>query len=226
MHCPKLRTFSVRLERRIGKAHEASLTEWKQAVKLEQWGTQRQTHLTGRDWSEEWAPAVRTIRSALRAPAVRLLSGAIGLCFYSVTAFGTLNAINRGGAMQRKRTLQAGLRQLFDETKPEVERLDAVLEPSGEFHISGVGINVVSKILAVHAPKRLADLQQTRWEVALRHFGYRAPRGATRGARVPELRQVDAPVSTRHRGNHHAGARPILLPGSMNGFSSFKKART
>ena len=46
--------------------------------------------------------------------------------------------------MQRKRTPQAGLRQLFDETKPEVS--DGA-EPSGEFHISGVGINVVSKIL-------------------------------------------------------------------------------
>jgi hypothetical protein len=134
------------------------------------------------DW-KDWSKAVREIRRLLRGPAFDF-SNDEWRRFYAIWKFGHLIPLNRDRAVRRaaRLRLQAGLRQLVDHRKPALERLDAVLDKRGRFHIPGVGVNVVSKILAVHSAGDWPVYNGAVAE-ALEQFGYTVPRGLTRGAR-------------------------------------------
>ena len=70
--------------------------------------------------------------------------------FYSILPFGHLIAIRRDLAFRQRGRLKSGLRNLLDETQPVDHRLDAILLKQGRFHVEGVGLNLLSKVLAVH----------------------------------------------------------------------------
>jgi hypothetical protein len=56
--------------------------------------------------------------------------------------------------------------------------LNEFLSPNGEFHLTGLRLNIISKILAVHAPLRWAVYNRPVAD-ALKRFGYVPPRGVS-----------------------------------------------
>jgi HKD family nuclease len=98
--------------------------------------------------------------------------------FYSVKSLGHLIPLYRDRVFRKKSRLQKGLRGLVENDADVPKVLDDFLSPSGKFHIEGLGLNTISKVLAVHDPLKWA-VYNTPVDVALREFGYRPPRGAT-----------------------------------------------
>src|SRR5205085_10214472 len=84
---------------------------------------------------------------------------------------------------QRKR-LQAGLRHLVDDSKPIQARLHAVL--SGRYKVDGVGLNFLTKVLAVHDPFRFTVFNKPIAQ-ALEHFKYEQTWGYTRAQHYLEF---------------------------------------
>jgi hypothetical protein len=176
------RKLQRKAEREIREHADAVMIRWDAAV------SQARRYFKGagfrRDWNGEWRSGASQIRRTLHAPSFNF-SKEEWREFYSILPFGHLIALNRDKAFRQRRRLQAGLRQLaplFDEDIVEVPRLDAVLEPDGKFYVSGVGLNVVSKVLAVHSPNRW-PVYNGAVKTALSRFGYSPPRGASAGAK-------------------------------------------
>lgn len=96
--------------------------------------------------------------------------------FYGVYELGHLIPIYRDRVFRQEKRLKEALRLLIDETKPIGDRLKAVLDRGGSHAISGLRINTVSKILAVHDPSRW-PVYNSPVATTLRHFGYQPPRG-------------------------------------------------
>jgi HKD family nuclease len=99
--------------------------------------------------------------------------------FYTVQELGHLIAIDRDRVFRKKTLLQEGFRQLIGEDSAVPRLLDELLASGGRFRIKGLGVNVVSKILAVHAPKKWTVFN-TVVDRTMRSFGYVSPRGASR----------------------------------------------
>lgn len=98
--------------------------------------------------------------------------------FYSVHALGHLIPIYRDSIFTKKDRLQEGLRTLVSQGEGASTVLNEFLSKNGKFHIEGLGLNVVTKILAVHRPLRWA-VYNAAMHKALRKFGYIAPRGGS-----------------------------------------------
>lgn len=98
--------------------------------------------------------------------------------FYSVLELGHLIPLYRDRIFRKKDRLQEGLRKLVATEGKVPAILDEFLSPNGKFHIKGLGLNVISKILAVHAPLKWA-VYNTPVHDALRKFGYAPPRGGS-----------------------------------------------
>ena len=121
------------------------------------------------------------IKSALRYPALDFDEKGWKE-FYSIQELGHLIAIGRDGVFRKRALLQDGLRQLIktDESVPNL--LDEMLTSGGKFRIKGLGLNAISKILAVHSPTKWAVYNDV-VDSTLRSFGYVPPRGASRAAK-------------------------------------------
>ena len=96
--------------------------------------------------------------------------------FFGITALGRLLPIYRDRLFRNEKRLKEGLTYLLDESVGMQQRLSAVLDRNGKFHILGLGINLVSKILAVHDSQRWPVFNDP-VEKTLCHFGYEPPRG-------------------------------------------------
>jgi HKD family nuclease len=98
--------------------------------------------------------------------------------FYSVLELGHLIAIRRDNVFRNKHRLQEGLKALTasDGQLPKV--LEGFLTRRGKYQINGLGLNAISKVLAVHAPEKWTVYNRPVAE-ALKEFGYIAPRGAS-----------------------------------------------
>lgn len=101
--------------------------------------------------------------------------------FYRILELGHLIAIPRDRIFKERTRLQNGFRQLVSSGGGE-SILDALLSEIGKFHIKGLGLNTISKVLAVHAPDRFA-VYNTPVDETLRSFGYVPPRGATKAGK-------------------------------------------
>jgi HKD family nuclease len=98
--------------------------------------------------------------------------------FYSILELGHLIAIRRDGIFRHKARLQKGLRELVGAERNIPKVLDELLSQNGRLHIEGLGVNTISKILAVHDPRRWAVYNSPVAD-ALKKFGYVPPRGAS-----------------------------------------------
>lgn len=98
--------------------------------------------------------------------------------FYSVMELGHLIAIRRDKIFQKKDRLQDGLRKLSGSDGEVPKALNEFLSSRGKYQINGFGLNAISKVLAVHAPRKWAVYNRPVAE-ALKEFGYVAPRGAS-----------------------------------------------
>jgi hypothetical protein len=177
----KFKTHVRRLQREaedaIVEEHEATMHRWKQAVQEAHryFRTKKFRH----DWSQR-VTAIPAMRRALAYPSFEF--GVSGWkAFYDILAFGHLIEINRDSTFYNHAAkLRAAFRHLVDEAIDIEDRLNDVLERGGSYRIPGVNLNIVTKVLLVHAPSR--------WPVfngavkkALRHFDYVPPRGASPG---------------------------------------------
>jgi HKD family nuclease len=132
--------------------------------------------------------AGRRIRQYLRYPAFDFdESGWKG--FYSVGSLGYLIPIYRDRLFRKKDGLQEGLRRLVGTEGQVPEVLGEFLSPNGKFRITGLGLNIISKILAVHAPLKWAVYNSPVAD-ALRRFGYVPRRGASPAAKFIAFKEM------------------------------------
>lgn len=101
--------------------------------------------------------------------------------FYGVLELGHLIAIPRDRIFKERAKLQNGFKQLISSDGGE-STLEALLSENGKFHIKGLGLNTISKVLAVHDPNCFA-VYNTPVDETLRSFGYVPPRGATKAGK-------------------------------------------
>ena len=119
----------------------------------------------------------RRIKRSLRYPAFDFdENGWKG--FYSVKQLGNIPPFYRDRIFRQKDRLQEGLRKLVGSEGQVPEGLNELLSPNGRFHVTGLRLNIISKILAVHAPLRWAVYNRPVADV-LKRFGYVPPRGAS-----------------------------------------------
>ena len=101
--------------------------------------------------------------------------------FYAVQELGHLIAIPRDRIFKERTKLQNGFKQLISSGGSE-RILESLLSENGRFHINGLGLNTISKVLAIHAPDRFA-VYNTPVEKTLRSFGYAPPSGVTKAGK-------------------------------------------
>ena len=109
--------------------------------------------------------------------------------FYGIPALGRLRQVYRDMIFKKQKRLKDGMRYLLNETVAMRQRLAAVLEENGAFHIRGLGLNIVSKILAVHDSQRWPVFNGP-VEKTLHHFGYEPPRGVGKVGRYLKFAEV------------------------------------
>jgi HKD family nuclease len=160
------------LEKALAIRNEAFLTRWQEAVnQAKQWFHKA-------DFNEGWQKrnhAVDRMRAILHYPTFDFSSKEWNE-FYSVFEFGRLIPIYRDRVFRNEKRLKGALQLLVDDTKPLRERLSAILDSRGSHHISGLRVNTVSKILAIHDPSRW-PVYNAPVATTLQHFGYKPPRG-------------------------------------------------
>ena len=123
--------------------------------------------------------------------------------FFSIPQLGRLRPTYRDGVFKQRVRLRDGMRYLLDDNVGIRQRLTAILDPGGKFHIRGLGLNIVSKILAVHDSQRWPVFNGP-VEKTLRYFGYEPQRGLGRVGRY--LKFADAMRSFRE----DSGAPDVL----------------
>lgn len=101
--------------------------------------------------------------------------------FYAVSELGHLIPVYRDRVFKNRALLRKGFQQLISSHGNE-NILGELLSKKGKFHIKGLGLNTVSKVLAVHAPAHFA-VYNAPVEKTLRNFGYLPPRGATKAGK-------------------------------------------
>lgn len=120
--------------------------------------------------------AAGRIRAALDIP--RFEFGKTGwLEFFGIPELGRLRLVYRDAIYRKAPQLKEALRTLLDNRLPAGSRLSSLLEKEGAHHIRGLGLNVVSKILAVWNIDKW-PVYNGPVESTLRYFGYEPPRAA------------------------------------------------
>ena len=153
-------------EDEIGEQHRAGLGNWKRAVSLA-----KKFFQSGR-FRNDYVPQ--------RATTVKEIKTALG----KIQALGHLIEVRKPRVWRRRKRLHAGLRHLVDDSTPVEARLHAVLD--GRYKVEGVGLNFLSKVLAVHDPLKFTVFNQPIAK-ALEHFKYERTRGYTQAQRYLEF---------------------------------------
>jgi hypothetical protein len=168
-------------EDEIGEQHRAGLGNWKQAVRL------AKRFFTSRRFTNYYVPkratTAKEIKSALQYPKFDFDEDGLE-DYYKIQALGHLIEVRKRRVWAQRRKLQAGLRHLVDDSTPIEARLHAVLR--GRYKVEGVGLNFLTKILAVHDPLRFTVFNQPIAK-ALEHFKYERTRGYTAAQRYLEF---------------------------------------
>jgi HKD family nuclease len=158
-------------EDEIGEQHRAGLGNWKRAVLL------ARKFFISRRFLEHYQPkrarTAKQIKSALRYPGFDFDQDGLE-DYYKIQALGHLIEVRKPRVWAQRKKLQAGLRYLIDDSAPIEGRLHAVLE--GRYKVEGVGLNFLTKVLAVHDPSRFTVFNQPIAQ-ALEHFKYERTRG-------------------------------------------------
>jgi HKD family nuclease len=168
----------------IGEQHRAGLGNWKQAVTLANAffkSTRFKNH-----YVPKRATTTKEIKTALRYPKFDFNKDGLG-DFYKIQALGHLIEVRKPRVWKQHKKLQAGLRYLVDDSKPMEARLHAVLD--GRFKVEGVGLNFLTKVLAVHDPMRFTVFNQPIAK-ALYYFKYERTRGYTQAKRYLEFAEL------------------------------------
>jgi HKD family nuclease len=97
--------------------------------------------------------------------------------FYRIGQLGRLRSTYRASLFKSHKRLKRALTFLLDDSVVVEQRLASILEPNGKYRMRGLGLNLASKLLAVHNPKKWPVLNGP-VVTTLRDFGYEPPRGA------------------------------------------------
>jgi hypothetical protein len=162
---------------------EVGLRDWDQAVRDAK-AYQRTPKF--KDKYALRAEAARRIRQYLGAPEFRITRSDWKL-FFRIEELGHLIPIRRDGIHEQWNTVRPGLRQLM--AKSTERSIDDLISDGGKYKVSGMGINLVSKILAVHAPTKWAVLNEP-VKAALQGYGYTSPRGLSKAQRYMEFNRL------------------------------------
>jgi len=129
--------------------------------------------------------------------------------FFSIHEMGRLRLAWREPLFKKAPRLRAALGHLVDDATPDNQRLASLLDKRGKYHIRGLGINVVSKVLAVHNPATWPVYNDCR----RKDSGALRIRGSTRHWHVWQILVVfhgDAKIHAGGWRDRHAGARQFL----------------
>lgn len=106
--------------------------------------------------------------------------------FYTVAPLGQLDERYRDKVWKKHVRLKKALKELV--TNPE-SGLPRVLNPDGDLHVPGAGLNTISKILAALFPNEW-PVYNGRASTALAGFGYKHPRGASPAEKYLAYRNI------------------------------------
>lgn len=156
---------------------QAEMNDWHRAVK-----DAKEFFASGNlesGWYKTHKQAVKDIKASLDFPKFQF-SKEDWDSFYGIQSLGNLNNINKNSIFNKKSKLVKGFKQLVDETKDIVERIDFLADKNSKNKIPGVGVNTVSKILTATEPK-LWPTFNSPVKNALKHYGYKPSRGGSPG---------------------------------------------
>jgi HKD family nuclease len=169
------------VEGEIGEQHNAGLGNWKRAISL------AKSFFKSSRFRDHYLPrraaTVQKIKSSLGYPQFAFNEQGLDN-FYKIQAFGHLIEVRKPRVWAQRKKLQAGLRHLVDDSTPIEARLHAVL--GGRYKVEGVGLNFLTKVLAVHDPLRFTVFNQPIAK-ALEHFKYERTRGYSQAQRYLEF---------------------------------------
>jgi HKD family nuclease len=161
--------------REISAARHARMEHWRRAVS-EARNYFRSSEFNGYDDQKK---AARKILKLLHHPAYEFSRNEWS-DFYDIWNMGHLIPVYKYRVFKQRGRLQKGLRLLAKRNMPIAERVDGILAPGGQTHVSHLGINAVSKILASMEPRKW-PVWNNLAKLALSNFGYKVPRGVTPG---------------------------------------------
>lgn len=174
------------IEKRLANEHAATMADWNGAVRAA-----TRYFASGEfedDWTNNWRPAIAEIRKLIPAPKFDYsIDDWRG--FFSHWQFGHLIPIKREVAFKSAATTKAGLRQLAASGGPTLQALNDILDPGGRFHVPNVGVNLVSKVMAVNRPLEWPVFNGPVANV-LKSYGYRPPKGGSRGTKYLEFARL------------------------------------
>jgi hypothetical protein len=173
----KVRAKQEETEARLASSRKKRQLTWKDAVQRgkKYFASKRFCQ----DDRRKWASSAKKIQRLLHYPRFRFNSNEWAE-FFKVYELGNLVPIYSKKLFQRRKLLQNGLRLLLNETVPIHQRINTLLDSRQPVALRGLGINLLTKILAAHRPNK--------WPVfngpvrkALQSFGYEEPRGSETG---------------------------------------------
>jgi HKD family nuclease len=172
-HSAAIRKAQQQVQAKLAEQHSGELRRWRQALAAAK-------KYFKSDQFANWYPgekkaAAKKIKTSLAYPVFNFsLAGWDE--FYGIWDLGRLRQAWKSPAWKQHVKVQQGFRQLIDENIPVEERLSAVLDHDGKHKVTGVGLNIISKVLAVHKPK-LWPVFNSPIEETLKAFEYHLPRG-------------------------------------------------
>lgn len=185
-HMAAVRKTQQEVQSKIGREHHAKLLRWREAI------TAAKEYFRSAEFRKCYPKpkkvAVRRIKKLLRYPGFRF-SRADWDGFYAEWDLGRLRQAWKESAWQQHERFQEGFRQLINDQIPAEERLSALLDRDGRYRTVGIGVNIVSKVLATHNPKSW-PVYNSPVETTLKAFGYNLRRGLGHSGRYLAFREM------------------------------------
>ena len=166
-----LRKQDAETGKKLKSAAEGTVAEWKTAVKAAQW------YFTTTRFKESYGKrktGAEQILIALNAPSFDFDRDGLH-AFFRIRPLGFLDPRYRDKLWKLQRRFKKALKAIA--TNPE-SALPRVLNPDGDLHVPGAGLNTITKILAALYPLEW-PVYNGRVSTALAGFGYKHPRGAS-----------------------------------------------
>jgi HKD family nuclease len=167
-----VRALQLEAELDISNHHLASLRKWKHAVARAKRFFSSNNNTAFR---RESAAVGSKVKSALDYPNFNFDREGFEK-FYKILELGHLIEFNKPSVWKQRAKLRRTLRLLVDNSISIEHRLSQILDEGAPLNVSGVGLNFISKILAVHAPRDFT-VQNAPVNAVLEHFEYNIPRG-------------------------------------------------
>jgi HKD family nuclease len=168
--------------KKLKAAAEATMASWEEAVKAArkyfattQFTVSYRKRQVGAD----------EIGHALNAPSFDFDKNGLN-AFFRIGPLGKLDPRSRDTLWRHRNRLKKALKQLAANPKAALPR---VLNPDGDLHVPGAGLNTITKILAALFPQEW-PVYNRRVSVALAGFGYKHPRGASPAEKYIAYRDV------------------------------------